>query len=60
MGRTAQSFLTGIIILAGIFVLVRPGSQGPKLVSTVSGGLQGLVGSATGGGTWSGTPAKKG
>lgn len=60
MGRTAQSFLTGIIIIAIIFVLVRPGSQGPKLVSGISGGLAGLVQSATGGGTWSGTPAKKG
>lgn len=54
MGRTAQSFLTGIIILAGIFLLVRPGSKGPQLVGTVSGGLQGLVGTATGGGGWSG------
>jgi hypothetical protein len=48
------SFLTGIIIIAGLFVLVRPGSQGPKLVSGVSTGLASLVSSATGGGTWSG------
>jgi hypothetical protein len=52
VGKTAQSFLAGIIIIAVLFVLVRPGSQGPKLVSTVSGGLQGLIGKATGGGTW--------
>lgn len=53
MGRTAQSFLTGIIIIAILFVLVRPGSQGPTLVSGVSSGLAGLVNAATGGGGWS-------
>lgn len=52
MKGTATSFLAGIIIIAILFVLVRPGSQGPKLVSTVSSGLQGLIGKATGGGTW--------
>ena len=62
MGRTAESFLTGIIIIAILFVLVRPGSQGPSLVSGVSSGLANLVGAATGGGGWSaGTgTAKKG
>ena len=53
MSGTAKSFLAGIIIIAILFVLVRPGSKGPKLVSTVSGGLQGLIGKATGGGSWS-------
>ena len=53
MGRTAQSLITGIIIIAILFVLVRPGSQGPSLVSGVSSGLAGLVNSATGGGGWS-------
>lgn len=52
MKGIAGSFLAGIIILAVIFVLVRPGSQGPTLVKAVSGGLQGLLGRATGGGTW--------
>jgi hypothetical protein len=52
VGRTAQSFVTGIIIIAILFVLVRPGSQGPGLVSGVSSGLAGLVNSATGGGGW--------
>jgi hypothetical protein len=60
VGRTAQSFVTGIIIIAILFVLVRPGSQGPGLVSGVSSGLAGLVNSATGGGGWgAGAPAKK-
>jgi len=52
MGRAAQSFLAGIIILAIIFTLVRPRSQGPALVKAVSNGLQGLIGKATGGGTF--------
>ena len=63
MGRTAESFLTGIIIIAILFVLVRPGSQGPSLVSGVSSGLANLVNAATGGGGWgagaSSTAAKK-
>ena len=52
MRGIASSFLTGIIIIAILFVLVRPGSKGPTLVRSVSGGLQGLIGKATGGGTW--------
>lgn len=55
MSRNVGSLLTGIIIIAILFVLVRPGSQGPSLVSGVSSGLAGLVNSATGGGGWSGT-----
>lgn len=52
MKGIASSFLTGIIVLAILFVLVRPGSKGPTLVKSVSSGLQGLIGKATGGGTW--------
>ena len=52
MGKDIGSFLAGIIILAGIFIMVRPGSKGPTLVTSVTGGLSNLVKSATGGGTW--------
>ena len=52
MSRDVGSFLTGIIIIAVLFVLVRPGSQGPNLVKTVSSGLTSLLSAATGGGTW--------
>lgn len=52
MKGAVSSFLTGIIIVAALFVLVRPRSQGPGLVSAVSNGLQGLIGKATGGGTF--------
>jgi hypothetical protein len=46
-------FLAGIIVLAVIFVLVRPNSQGPKLVTNVADGLSNLVNAGTGGGGWS-------
>lgn len=45
-------FLVGILWVAAIFVLVRPGSQGPSLVSSITGGTVNLVKAATGGGTW--------
>jgi hypothetical protein len=48
----ASSFLTMVMITALVFVMVRPGSKGPSLVTSVSKGLQGLIGKATGGGTW--------
>jgi hypothetical protein len=44
--------IIGIIYLAILFTLVRPKSQGPALVSSVSNGLSNLIKSATGGGTW--------
>lgn len=52
MKGVASSLVTGVIIIAVVFVLVRPGSQGPSLVTNVSTGLKNLIGTATGGGTW--------
>lgn len=45
-------FLVGIVILAGVFVMVRPRSQGPQLVKNVGSALTNLVSAGTGGGTW--------
>lgn len=45
-------FLVGIVYLSVIFVLVRPGSQGPSLVNAFGNSTTGLVKAATGGGTW--------
>jgi hypothetical protein len=45
-------FLIGILYVAGIFVMVRPGSQGPKLVDSIAKSTTGLVTAATGGGGW--------
>lgn len=44
-----------LLYVAALFLLVRPGSKGPQLVETVTGGLVNLVTAATGGGGWSGT-----
>jgi hypothetical protein len=41
-----------IVYLAIIFTLVRPNSQGPKLISAVGTSLSGLISSATGGGSF--------
>ena len=52
MSNAFGTFLVGIIYLAVLFVLVRPGSQGPSLIKNVSDGLSGLVNAGTGGGGW--------
>jgi hypothetical protein len=52
MKGIASSLITGVLIVAVVFVLVRPGSKGPTLVTSVSTGLKNLVSSATGGGSW--------
>lgn len=52
MSGAFGTFLVGIIYLAVLFVLVRPGSQGPTLVTNVADGLSNLVNSGTGGGGW--------
>ena len=38
--------------VAIIFVLVRPGSQGPALVTNSLSGVSNVVKASTGGGTW--------
>lgn len=52
MSQEIGKFLAGIIILAVLFVLVRPGSQGPTFVKNISDGLSNLVNAGTGGGGW--------
>lgn len=47
-------FLIAIVYVAAIFVLVRPGSQGPRLVESLTNGTTNLVRAATGGGSWNG------
>jgi hypothetical protein len=41
--------LVGIAVVAGILVLTRPGSQGPKLVQDATAGYANILGTATGG-----------
>jgi hypothetical protein len=45
-------WLIALLFVAGIFVLVRPGSQGPQFVNALTSGTVNLVNAATGGGKW--------
>lgn len=52
MAKDFGAYLIGVVYLAMLFVMVRPGSQGPTLVTNVSNGLAGLINAGTGGGGW--------
>ena len=46
---------SAIVIFAYVlvlFVMVRPGSQGPTFVKNISGGISSIIQAGTGGGTW--------
>lgn len=45
-------WLVVVVYLAIVFVLVRPKSQGPALVTSSGNAVAGIVKAATGGGTW--------
>jgi hypothetical protein len=53
MARTFD-WLTLALLVAVLFLLVRPGSQGVKFVSTLGQQVIGIMNAATGGGGWSG------
>lgn len=40
------------LIVAIVFLMVRPGSQGPALVTASSSGVAGVIKGVTGGGSW--------
>ena len=46
-------WLIAVIYLAALYVMVRPKSQGPSLITSAGTAVQGIVSAATGGGTWS-------
>jgi hypothetical protein len=48
MGRVVVIFAYAIVL----FLLVRPGSKGPSLVSSLGNALSGIIKAGTGGGTW--------
>jgi hypothetical protein len=52
VAKDVGTWLVGLIYVAVLFVLVRPGSQGPSLVTAVTGGMTNLMNAATGGGGW--------
>lgn len=47
-------WLSLALIVAVVFVMVRPGSLGPRLVEVGGGKVVDIVKAVTGGGTWSG------
>jgi hypothetical protein len=49
---------TGVLMVAGIMVMVRPNSQGPSLVTAITGGFGNVIGAATGGGTFNAPKTK--
>lgn len=53
MAKVGDWFIL-LLYVAMLFLLVRPGSQGPKFVDTTGKALIGLINAATGGGGWSG------
>jgi hypothetical protein len=52
VGKDFGTFLIAVVYLAALFVLVRPNSQGPTLVTNASNGVANVIKAGTGGGTW--------
>lgn len=52
MKGIAGSLATAVGIVMILFVLVRPGSKGPALVTNVATGIKNIIGAATGGGSF--------
>lgn len=52
MKGSIGSFIVIFGYVIVLFVLVRPGSQGPAFVKNVSGGVSSVIKAGTGGGTW--------
>jgi hypothetical protein len=50
--KPITEWLVLIAYVALVYVLVRPGSQGPTLVSNSTKGVASILSAATGGGTW--------
>lgn len=50
-GKIGAAILVFAYVIV-LFVLVRPGSQGPTLVSNLANGVSSVVTAGTGGGTW--------
>lgn len=59
MNKTFEVLIL-VIYLAVVFTLVRPGSQGPSLVSALGSGLAGIITAATGAGAWNAGPSNSG
>lgn len=54
MKSSVGSFIVLLGYVIVLFVLVRPGSQGPKFIGAIGSGTTSIIKAATGGGTWAG------
>lgn len=52
VGGKVGSFIVIFGYVIVLFVLVRPGSQGPTLATNLADGLSNVIQAGTGGGTW--------
>jgi hypothetical protein len=50
--KSVGEWLVLMAWVAMIFVLVRPGSQGPSFVTDIGKSFASVIGASTGGGTW--------
>lgn len=50
-GNIGQAIVIFAYVIV-LFVLVRPGSQGPAFVNNVGNGISNVIKAGTGGGTW--------
>jgi len=49
VSRDIGAFLSGLIIIAVLFVLVRPGSQGPGFVNAIGSSISNMLKAASSG-----------
>lgn len=52
-GKIGAAILVFAYVIV-LFVMVRPKSQGPTLVTNLANGIASVIKAGTGGGTWSG------
>lgn len=50
--KEAGDILMAVVLVAALFLMVRPQSQGPGLISAFTNGFSSILKTATGGGTW--------
>jgi hypothetical protein len=60
MQRDVGAFLTGLIIIAVVFTLVRPGSQGPSFVGAIGQAISNMLQAAGTGSSFTSATASTG
>lgn len=52
MSDQVKMFIAAMGYLSLVYVMVRPGSQGPQIVTQLADGFANILKAATGGATW--------